>query len=72
MRHKLKDIQFVRDRHGSLYDRGSADCYYGRERYPHWYPKGTYNGDAVTDLTQAEIDEYNAGYDSETFGAKYA
>ena len=71
MRHKLKDIQFVRDRHGSLYDRGSADCYYGRDRSPHWYPRGTYNGDAVTNLTQAEIAEYNAGYDSEIFGSKW-
>jgi hypothetical protein len=49
--------------HGSLYDRGSADSWYRRGRNPHWYPEGTYNGDKVTDLTEAEIAEYNAGYD---------
>lgn len=54
--------QFVRDLHGSLYDRGSADSYYGRKAFPHWYPNGTYNGEPVTDLTQQEIAEYLLGY----------
>jgi len=54
---------FERNRHGSLYDRGSADSYYGRERYPHWYPNGTYNGDCVLGVTEEEIAEYMAGYD---------
>ena len=48
--------QFDRNRHGSLYDRGSADSYYGRPQQPHWYPEGTYHGERVTYLTQAEID----------------
>ena len=55
--------QFDKERHGSLYDRGSADSYYGRPRNPHWYPQGTYNGDAVQTLTPAEIAAYNEGYD---------
>lgn len=55
--------QFDRERHGSLYDRGSADSYYHRRRRPHWYPQGTYNGDAITNLTAEEVAEYNAGYD---------
>ena len=71
MQHKIKDIQFVRGRGAGLYDRGSADCHYGRERYPHWFPKGTYKGDAVTDLTPEEVAEYNAGYESGVFGEKY-
>ena len=51
--------------HGSPYDRGSADAYYGRKKDPHWYPKGTYHGDRVSclDMTAAQIEAYNAGYD---------
>jgi hypothetical protein len=59
----LKGPQFDRENHGSLFDRGSADSYYGRYAQPHWYPEGSYNGDPVTKLTQAEIDEYLAGYE---------
>jgi hypothetical protein len=54
---------FERNRHGSLYDRGSADSYYGRERYPHWWPAGTGNGECVLGVTEEEIAEYMAGYD---------
>ena len=49
--------------HGSPYDRGHSDAYYGRERDPHKYPEGTYNGERVTDLTPEEIKAYNDGYD---------
>ena len=56
-------IQFDRNRHGGLYDRGRADSYYGRGKNPHWYPEGTYNGAEVIDLTDAEVEEYNLGYD---------
>lgn len=59
----LRGPQFDREQHGGLFDRGSADSYYGRGRKPHWYPLGTYNGEPVTDLTETEIAEYNAGYD---------
>jgi hypothetical protein len=63
--------QFERKRHGSLFDRGSADSYYGRGPDPHWYPQGTGNGAKVTDLTPAECEEYAAGYDyNEQFGHK--
>ena len=33
--------------HGSPFDRGSADSWYSRERKPHFYPNGTYNGNPV-------------------------
>ena len=67
----LRGPQFDRKVHGSLYDRGSADSYYGRPREPHWYPAGTYQGPRVTDLTEAEIEAYNAGYDcNEQYGDK--
>ena len=60
----LKDSpQFKRERHGSLWDRGSADSYYGRPRSPHWWPEGTGTGTKIEDLTAAERAEYMAGYD---------
>lgn len=63
--------QFDRKRHGGLFDRGSADSWYSRPRNPHWYPEGTGFGPRVTDLTDAEIAEYHAGYDyNEQFGGK--
>ena len=55
--------------HGSPYDRGGADYYYGRPINPHWYPLGTGHGDVVKDLSQAEVDQYMAGYkDAEVLG----
>ena len=54
--------QFDRKRHGSLYDRGSADSYYRRSAAPHWYPEGSFKGVRVTELNAAERAEYDAGY----------
>jgi hypothetical protein len=63
--------QFQRKRHGSLWDRGSADSYYGRPRSPHWWPEGTGSGEKIENLTPAEREEYYAGYDhNEQFGDK--
>ena len=65
----LRGPQFDRRLHGGLWDRGSADSYYGRPRDPHWYPKGTYEGAPIVDLTAAELSEYHAGYDhNEQYG----
>ena len=52
-------------RHGGPYDRGSADSYYGRGFTPHYYKEGTMTSDRVElkDMTQDEIDAYNAGFD---------
>ena len=67
----LRGPQFERERHGSLYDRGSADSYYGRPRDPHWFPEGSYNGQPVEDLNSAEVAEYLEGYDwNERYGHK--
>ena len=67
----LRGPQFDREQHGSLFDRGSADSYYSRPRDPHYYPEGSYNGIKVTELTEAERDEYLAGYDyNEQYGDK--
>ena len=51
--------------HGSPYDRGSADRYYGRAFNPHH----RLNGEEVTDLTPEQIAEYRAGW-SEESGSK--
>ena len=66
----LRGPQFSRE-HGSLFDRGSADSYYGRVQDPHYYPEGTGKGDRITALNEAEIAEYMAGYQhNEQFGDK--
>lgn len=62
----MENIQFDRNRHGSLYDRGSADSYYRRPKNPHWWPEGTGHGTKVTELTEEELKEYNLGYDENT------
>jgi len=48
--------------HGSPYDRGSADRYYGRSFNPHH----RLNGEEVTDLTPEQIAEYRAGWNEES------
>ena len=67
----LKGWQFVRENHGSLYDRGSADSYYGRTRDPHYGGVGGHSGDRVSVNDQASVAEYMAGYNyNEQYGDK--
>ena len=67
----IRGPQFDRERHGSLFDRGSADSWYSRPPEPHYYLDGSYCGKKTTDLNPAEIAEYNAGYDyNEQYGDK--
>lgn len=67
----LRGPQFDRKQHGSLFDRGSADSYYGRPRDPHYWPNGTGHVEKVTGLNTIEIEEYLAGYDyNEQYGDK--
>ena len=49
--------------HGSPYDRGSADSYYGRKRLPHKWLTGTGNGKMTILTNPKEIEEYFLGYD---------
>jgi hypothetical protein len=47
--------------HGSPFDRGGADSYYGRGRSPHYF-----SGEvrvSMQDMTADEIEAYHAGYD---------
>jgi len=68
-----EDAQKYDQKHGSPFDRGSADSYYGRGRDPHWYPEGTYKGDRIgkEQMTNEQIQAYLAGYQwNEQFGDK--
>ena len=60
-------------RHGSPYDRGSADSYYGREYSPHYFTGDSYNSTRIElqDMSVHEILAYTAGYrDNEANGDK--
>ena len=50
-------------KHGSPFDRGSADSYYHRPRNPHYYPEGSGLGDRCESLTPEQVKEYLDGYD---------
>lgn len=54
-------------RHGSPYDRGSADAYYRRPHNPHYFVAGTYMSDKVETLGMGEdeIEAYTAGYNEQ-------
>ncbi len=61
------------ERHGSPYDRGSADSYYGREYDPHYFVSDSYNSPRINlaQMTTQEIVAYTAGYrDNEADGTK--
>ena len=67
----LKGWQFIRGTHGCLYDRGSADSYYGRARDPHYGGVGGNSGARVSVNDEASVAEYMAGYnDNERDGNK--
>jgi hypothetical protein len=59
----LRDWQFDRKRHGSLYDRGSADSHYGRMPNPHYGGVGGDSGDRVAVYDESSVAEYLAGYE---------
>jgi hypothetical protein len=57
--------------HGSFFDRGSADSYYGRPRSPHRGGVGGMSGERIEAVTPEELEAYHAGYDhNEEFGDK--
>jgi hypothetical protein len=62
---------WVREKHGCLFDRGSADSYYGRPRDPHYGGVGGDSGERVGTVDPLEVAEYNEGYDyNERYGDK--
>lgn len=67
----LRGWQFVRGKHGCLYDRGSADSYYGRHPQPHFGGVGGESGQRVEVTDALSVAEYLAGYeDNERNGDK--
>ena len=58
----LRDWQFQR-KHGSLYDRGSADSHYGRMPNPHYGGVGGDSGPRVEVYDESSVAEYMAGYE---------
>lgn len=51
-------------RHGSAWDRGSADSYYQRPPRPHYFQGATYQSAEVpAEPDSAEWEAYMAGYD---------
>lgn len=67
----LRGWQFDRSRHGSLWDRGSADSYYGRAPDPHYGGVGADSGPHVKVSHPDSVREYMAGYqDNEVNGCK--
>jgi hypothetical protein len=60
----LKEQSELYDKsHGSFFDRGSADNYYGRPRDPHRGGVGGMSGPRVEAKTADELEAYHAGYD---------
>lgn len=59
-------------RHGSAYDRGSADAWYGRPFRPHYFTGASFQSDeiVITDPTSAEYEAYAAGYNETPFAQK--
>ena len=67
----LKGWQFDRKQHGCLYDRGSADSYYGRRPSPHYGGVGGDSGPRIEVSDEVSVAEYLAGYeDNERSGSK--
>jgi len=68
----IAELATYSTRHGSPYDRGSADAWYGRDFDPHHWPQGTYNGQRVemAQMTAQEITAYTVGYRDTEFNGK--
>ena len=67
----MKELEHYDKEHGSFFDRGSADSYYGRPRNPHRGGVGGNSGPRIEAVTEAELNAYDAGYDyNEEYGDK--
>ena len=67
----------MEERHGSPYDRGTADAYYHRPKRPHYYKGATYSSERIEekDMTEQQLADYDFGYEMTTdrkdFGEVY-
>ena len=63
----LESLNEIEDRHGTPYDRGRADAYYGRRHNPHKLVPNEHGGHNRQKLTDPnEIEAYSKGYREET------
>ena len=63
----LESLDETEDKHGSPYDRGRADAYYGRRHNPHKLVPNAHGGHEYEKLTNSsEIEAYSKGYREET------
>ena len=68
---KQEEIKLFDREHGSYFDRGSADSYYGRPRDPHRGGVGGESGPRIDAKHASDVHAYNAGYDyNEEYGDK--
>ena len=67
----------MEERHGSPYDRGTADAYYHRPKQPHYYEGNSYSTERIEekDMTGQQLSDYDLGYEMTTdrkdFGEVY-
>ena len=67
----LKGYEWVRENHGSLFDRGTADSFYHRRPDPHYGGVGGESGKRHTVYLAEEVAEYMAGFEyNEAHGDK--
>jgi hypothetical protein len=69
----IKETTTYDQRHGSPYDRGAADSYYGRDYWPHYFVGDTHKSRRVDmdQMTASDLAAYTAGYrDNEANGDK--
>jgi len=67
---KLASAKYDQE-HGSFFDRGSADSYYGRPRYPHRGGVGGASGPRIDATHPEDLEAYHAGYDfNDEYGDK--
>jgi len=55
--------------HGSAFERGDSDAYYGRQDVPHIWLDGL-GAKRSEDLTPDQREEYNRGFDQNPSGRK--
>ena len=58
----------MEERHGSPYDRGTADAYYHRPKQPHYYERNSYSTERIEekDMTGQQLADYDLGYEMTT------
>lgn len=56
-------MQITDNSHGSPYDRGQADCYYGRRYNPNMIKDG--KSFKTLEMNEQQINEYTHGFDTQ-------